>query len=210
MKQDPYKKIAGYYDRAVEPFIRSLRRYGMKVASGEAGMRVLEVGCGTGTNLEMYQRRGCEIYGIDLSPTMIETARAKLGNDANLVLGDASDMPFDDDFFDLAIAMLTLHEMSSGMRDPVLREMKRVIKKTGRVLLIDYHPGPLGFPVGWINRLVIWFFEIAAGWDHFKNFRNFIAAKGLPVLIAASGLEVKKKKILGGGNLAVILAGKTS
>jgi ubiquinone/menaquinone biosynthesis C-methylase UbiE len=210
MKQDPYKKIAGYYDRSVEPFVRSLRKYGLKVAPAGAGMRVLEVGCGTGTNLKMYHRRGCDVYGIDLSPTMIEAAKAKLGEKANLVLGDASDMPFDDDFFDLAIAMLTLHEMPSGMRDPVIREMKRVIKKSGRILLIDYHPGPLGFPGGWANRLVIWFFEIAAGWNHFKNFRNFIAAKGLPALIAAGDLEVKKKKILGGGNLAVILAGKTS
>ena len=209
MKKDPYKKIARGYDRAVEPFVRSLRQYGLKTAPAREGMRVLEVGCGTGTNLEMYRRLGCEVYGIDLSATMLGAAQNKLGEDATLVLGDASDMPFDDDLFDLAIAMLTLHEMPAKMRDPVLREMKRVIKKQGRILIIDYHPGPLHFPAGWMNRLVIWFFEIAAGWQHFKNFRNFISRKGLPPLISQNELTVKKKRILGGGNLAVILAGKS-
>ncbi len=209
MKKDPYKKIARGYDRAVEPFVRSLRQYGLKTAPAREGMRVLEVGCGTGTNLEMYRRLGCEVYGIDLSATMLGAAQSKLGEEATLILGDASDMPFDDDFFDLAIAMLTLHEMPEKMRHPVLREMKRVIKKQGRILMIDYHPGPLHFPAGWMNRLVIWFFETAAGWEHFKNFRNFIRRKGLPPLVSQNELTVKKKRILGGGNLAVILAGKS-
>ncbi len=210
MRGDAYKRIAGFYDRSVEPFIRSLRKYGMKVAPGRRGLRVLEVGCGTGTNLEMYCRRGSEVYGIDMSPTMLQAAKTKLGEDAMLILGDASDMPFDDDYFDLAIAMLTLHEMPAGMRDPVIREMKRVLKRSGQILLIDYHPGRLEFPSGWINRLVIWFFEIAAGWTHFKNFRNFMARKGLPPLIEKNDLEVKKKKILGGGNLIVVVSGRKS
>lgn len=206
MKKDPYKRIAGIYDKYVDRFSHSLRLIGLKRAPARKGMRVLEVGCGTGTYLELYRSHGCDVYGIDMSPSMLEQAEKKLGPDVALHLGDASDMPYEDDFFDLVIAMLTLHEMPHEMRNPVISEMKRVVKNDGRIMLIDYHPGPIGFPVGWFNRMIILFFEIAAGREHFRNFRNFISLKGLRVVLAGSGLEIQREKIFGGGNLTVILA----
>ncbi|MBC8440144.1 MAG: class I SAM-dependent methyltransferase [Deltaproteobacteria bacterium] len=80
------------------------------------GMRVFEVGCGTGTNLKLYQQAGCEVYGIDLSPSMVKAASKKLGEQADIKLGDASQMPYSDGYFDLVIAMLTLHEMPNSIR----------------------------------------------------------------------------------------------
>jgi len=207
MNKDPYRKIAGLYDKYVEPASRSLRKVGLKYVPARDGMRVLEVGCGTGTNLELYQNRGCEIYGIDLSPSMLKHAKEKLGPEAVLHLGDAREMPFEDNYFDLVIAMLVLHEMPHEMRNPVINEMKRVVDDKGQIMIIDYHPGPLKFPEGWFNRLIILFFEIAAGREHFRNFRNFLSHKGLHALLS-DGLEIKKEKILAGGNLAVIIAKK--
>lgn len=206
MNKDPYRKIAGLYDKYVEPASRSLRKVGLRLAPAGKGMRILEVGCGTGTNLELYQRHGCEIYGIDLSPSMIAQAKNKLGPDVVLHLGDARNMPFEDNYFDLVIAMLTLHEMPQEMRNPVVNEMRRVVADNGRIMIIDYHPGPLNFPGGWINRMVILFFEIAAGREHFRNFRNFISRKGLQAVLSGGNLEIQKEKILGGGTLTVVLA----
>ena len=68
---DPYRRIARFYDAMVEPFNATLRRYVVKVARPKEGMKVLEVGCGTGTNLELFADAGCEIAGIDLSPSMM-------------------------------------------------------------------------------------------------------------------------------------------
>ncbi len=206
MKGDPYKRIAGFYDKFVEPVSHSLRKYGLKIAPPRKGMRVLEVGCGTGSNLELYQRNGCEVYGIDMSPSMLEHAETKLGTEVMLHLGDASEMPYEDNFFDLVIVMLTLHEMPDNMRQPVLGEMKRVVKMEGRIMLIDYHPGPYKFPMGWITRMIIWFFEIAAGITHFRNFRNFIANNGLSDLLGKGNLQIQKERILGGGNITIVLA----
>jgi hypothetical protein len=72
-------------------------------------------------------------------------------------------------------------------------------------LLIDYHPGPIQPFKGWINKSVITLAEIAAGREHFKNYRNFMANKGLPALISTHGLSVEKEKIVSGGNIALFL-----
>jgi ubiquinone/menaquinone biosynthesis C-methylase UbiE len=62
MKADPYKKSAAKYDTFVEPFNKALRQIGLKLYPPKKGMRVLDVGCGTGTTLQLYQKAGCIGY----------------------------------------------------------------------------------------------------------------------------------------------------
>ena len=78
----------------------------------------------------MYQRYGCRLYGIDTSQSMLEAAKARLGESAELRLADATQMPFESGFFDLAICMLALHEMDESVRSTVIGEIKRVMKTT--------------------------------------------------------------------------------
>jgi ubiquinone/menaquinone biosynthesis C-methylase UbiE len=101
--------------------------------------------------------------------------------------------------------MLTLHEMPISIRPAVMSEMIRVLKQDGRILLIDFHPGPIRFPKGWFYKAVILCFEIAAGREHFRNYRDFLASKGLSRLISSHGLSVEKKKIVSGGNIGLFL-----
>jgi len=202
---DPYRRIARFYDAVVEPFNASLRRYVAYVAGPKTGMRVLEVGCGTGTNLELFAEAGCEVAGVDLSPSMMDLAKKKLGDRADLRLGDAAEMPFADNSFDLVLSFLTLHEMPPAVRTPVMKEIVRVAGADGRALFIDYYPGRFSFPKGWFYRAVILAIEFGAGWEHFQNHRDFLARKGLPALIEAHGLSVTKEKILAGGNIQVVL-----
>ena len=82
-------------------------------------------------------------------------------------------------------------------------EMMRVIKKEGRILIVDFHPGSIHFPQGWFYKAVIFFFEVAAGYEHFKNFRKFISLNGIPGLIESQSLILEKVKIVGGGNLGI-------
>ena len=56
--------------------------------------RILDVGCGTGTQLTLYKKTGCTLFGIDASPAMLRIARRKLGETADLRLGDAANMAF--------------------------------------------------------------------------------------------------------------------
>jgi len=155
MGKDPYKKIAKTYDRCVEPSIAVIRQIGIKMYTPKDGMHVLDVGCGTGTNLMLYHEAGCNIFGIDLSPAMVEVAQKKLGDRAEIRIGDASKMPYSDDSFDLVTGIFTLHEMPSQIRSTVINEMVRVVKHGDRILLIDYHLGPIHFPKGWMYKALI-------------------------------------------------------
>ena len=206
---EPYERFAPIYDLVVEPFNASLRKYVLHIAQPEEGMKVLEVGCGTGANLALFAGKGCAVSGIDLAPPMLEQAKKKLGDEADLRHGDASAMPFDDNSFDLVLAFLTIHEMPAEVRSNVVAEMARVVTTKGRLLFVDFHQGPYSFPKGWIYRSVIVPIEIAAGREHFRNHRDFLSKDGLPGLIKENGLHVEKEKQTGGGTMLVATARKT-
>lgn len=209
MSEDPYAKTAKGYDSVVEPFVRKLRTIGMKMFPLHRGVSVLDVGCGTGTHLDIYQKTGCRVFGIDSSPAMLDVAQMKLAGRAKLHLGDASRMPFPDESFDLVQAVLVLHEMPAPIRSLVVDEAKRVMKKNGRFLVIDYHPVSVQLPTGWPYKIVITLLEILAGWEHFRNYRDFIASGGLLPLIAQNGLQVDKRRVVGGGTLGLYLLSRS-
>jgi ubiquinone/menaquinone biosynthesis C-methylase UbiE len=205
MGKDPYKKIARKYDRYVEPSLALIRQIGIRMYTPIEGMHVLDVGCGTGTNLMLYHEAGCKIFGIDLSPTMVGEAQKKLGDRAEIRLGDASKMPYSDDSFDLVTGIFTLHEMPNQIRPAVINEMVRVMKHGGRILLIDYHLGAIRFPKGWMYKAIILFFEIMAGREHFRNYRDFLSRNCLLNLISTKNLKLLNEKIVSGGNIALFL-----
>ncbi len=209
MTHDPYRRLAKVYDACTEPFNAGLRHMGLKLAMPRPDQRVLEVGCGTGTNLLHYQQAGSEVFGIDLSPRMLAQAHRKLGSRARLHQGDAARLPYPDAVFDLAVAMLTLHEMPRSKRSVVMEEMARVVKAEGQLLLVDFHPGPLQFPRGYGIKPFILMIERLAGREHFRNYCDFITRGGLPPLLDAAGLQIDRQRIISGGNL-VLLRVRTS
>lgn len=204
MVKDPYRKIAKVYDSLVDPMNAPLRNIARRMHPPTEGKSVLDVGCGTGTTLDMYERAGCEVFGVDLSLSMLEKARMRLGERAHLRHADATEMPFEDDRFDLVVTMFTLHEMSLETRNKVIDEMTRVVNPSGRMLLIDFHGGPYRFPKGWFFKIVFYAMEIGAGREHFRNYRGFMSLQGLNGLIDSRPLTVEESKIVSGGNVALL------
>ena len=207
---DPYRISARFYDSLFESMNQGLRLIGLRLYLPRAGTAILDVGCGTGAHLTMYQRYNTSLSGIDSSPSMLSLARKRLGNSADLRLADAAKMPFPSSTFDLVLAMLSLHEMAQKERAQVLTEMMRVMKDDGRTLLIDFHPGRVSTLQGWWTRVVILLSEIAAGRKHFRHFRQFMRLGGLPPLLQEAGLEIEKQRVVAGGPLALFLARKPS
>ena len=205
MKKDPYHRTANWYDTLFQSVNAGLVAMSMKMFPPVPGTSVLDVGCGTGIQLSHYQRAGCEICGIDPSPAMLNVARKKLGCNAKLHLGDAANMHFENDSFNLVTAMLVLHEMSPKNRDLVVAEIKRVTITNGRILIIDYHAGPLQPPKGWFSKAFITISEIGAGREHYQNYRDFMARKGVSSLVSNHGLIIEQQRIVSGGNLGLFL-----
>ena len=188
--KDQYKNIAKWYDNIFEPLNSGLRNIGLNMFPVEAGMNILDIGCGTGAHLKIYQDENCNIYGVDISAAMIEMARVRLGEKAILLLGSATELNFGNVQFDLILCSTVLHEMSQNIREEVLSEVKRVLKDSGRILLIDFHPGPINKFRGVYSKIIITIAEVLAGRDHYRNYRHFLRNGGLPGLIHSSGLKI--------------------
>ena len=139
---------------------------------------------------------------------MLKVAQNKLGDEAELKLCDATKTGFEDNKFDLILSSTVLHEMPQQVRIDVLKETKRILKNDGRILLIDFHPGPIKKFKGVYSKIIITISEILAGREHYKNYRHFIKNGGLSGLIESLGFEVVDQKIVSGGNFGIILLKK--
>ena len=116
---------------------------------GVSGGRVLDVGTGTG-RLAIEFAKGIpavEVVGLDLSDVALELARdnaqeSQASSRVSFERGDAEDMPFGDDTFDLVISGNTLHLLENPVR--MFNEIQRVLKLGGRFLVSDFRRSWLG------------------------------------------------------------------
>ena len=208
MAKDAYKFVAPLYDYVIGAMDKPNKRLRIRLAPPSPGLMVLDVGCGTGSDLELYHQGGCEIHGVDISPAMVKVARRKFGENVDLRVCDASQIPYEDQTFDLVLSTFTFHEMPHELRAEVLQEMIRVLKKDGRLLLTDFSPGPYPFPMGWLTRFGNLIMECIAGWEHLTNGLDFLKRGGLEGLIETFPLRVERSKIISAGNLLFMLLSK--
>ncbi len=101
--------------------------------------RVLDVACGTGTVSFALAPQAREVVGIDISPGMLAKARAIRHHrgirNVHFVLGQAEHLPFRDEQFDAAVCRLAIHHFPRPELE--IREMARVLKPGGRLVILD-------------------------------------------------------------------------
>ena len=111
----------------------------LALAGDVAGRRILDAGCGSGPLFAALRDRGAIVTGFDSSTGMLEQARQRLGDDADLqVAALGSPLPFPDGAFDDVIAALVLHYLEDW--GPALAELRRVLKPGGRLIASVDHP----------------------------------------------------------------------
>ena len=199
---DPYRRIAGYYDRLVEPMQAGVRKVALEVLPPRPGWHVLDVGCGTGTGLIPYLEAGCHVTGADVSAAMLKQASARLGERAKLYLTTSGEpLPEENNRFDLTLTTLVIHEVPVEARTDFLLEMARVTKPEGRMLLTDFRFGSLRGWRGPALRTATAVIERLSG--HYSGYRSFKAGGGVPAAVDAAGLVVEREKIVAGGNMAL-------
>ena len=101
-------------------------------------LKVLDVGCGTGTFTAMFLNLGFELYGLDISRICIEYARNKYSN-IQFEQGDIEDTRFEDSSFDVILLSGILHHFPDMAR--VVEECYRILRKGGCILAYDPHRG---------------------------------------------------------------------
>jgi len=121
----------GYHDLIDELEAEFVRRFA-------TGKDVLEVGCGTGLVLSRIAGFAHCARGVDLSPRMLDHARAR---QLDVQLGSATDLPFDDDTFDVSCSFKVLAHVQDI--ELALAEMARVVRPGGHVIAEFYNPWSL-------------------------------------------------------------------
>lgn len=108
----------------------------IEFAQFEQGMKVLDIGIGTGLLTERMPL-GLELYGIDISPKMMEKLREK-NLSVKLAVGSFRDIPYSKLFFDRIISTFAFHHLTPEEKEDAFTEMDRVLKPGGYLVIGDF------------------------------------------------------------------------
>ena len=170
------------------------------------GQRVLDVCCGTGNLTAMLVAVGCQVVGVDGSPTMLSYAQRKRIA-AEFQLMDATRLPFNCEF-DAAVISIALHEMPSHVREKVWASMRRAVRPQGRLIALDYAvPQPISLSAR-IARSLMERDErslLSIHREHYVNFQEFMRNGGLRAWIQEHNEEVETEYDFWGGTVAAMI-----
>jgi len=117
--------------------------------AGARGLKVLEIGCGMGTDGAQFAKAGADYTGIDLTEAAIELARKRFALshlNGEFRVSDAENLDFADESFDLIYSHGVLHHTPDI--EAAVREIHRVLKPGGRAIVMLYHRGSYNYRVG--------------------------------------------------------------
>ena len=138
--REGYDRWATIYDREANPLI-GLEEPVVREALGDvAGLRVLDLGCGTGRHAVWLAKAGAAVTGVDFSEGMLEEARRKPGAESVRFLAHdlCQPLPFEDGAFDRVVSGLVLEHLSE--LGPFFAEARRVLRREGRAVVSAMHP----------------------------------------------------------------------
>lgn len=178
-----YDRIAPVYDLLDGIYELSWKRRLREALFAHARGRILDVGVGTGCNIPFYPE-GCKVVGIDMSERMLDRARERareLGRPMTLRPMNLLSLDFPDASFDTVSATFVLLCLPEALQEPALRELRRVTKPGGRVLLLDYRRSPRAGLRLFRQCLAPWLkWAFAATFD--ATTERYLAAAGLATI----------------------------
>ena len=153
--------LRNFYDQHICPHIidffmnmNIIKKQRLKVIPNAKG-KVLEIGIGSGSNLEFYdQNKVSKIYALDPHPKLEKMTKKKakeLGIEIEFFPVMAEKIPLEDHFFDTIVCTYTLCSIEEPIK--ALKEIKRVLKPVGQYIFSEHGLAPEENVVRWQNRL---------------------------------------------------------
>ncbi|MHC1682469.1 MAG: class I SAM-dependent methyltransferase [Clostridiaceae bacterium] len=134
----------------LEEVIRFVARNYYK--TNRSNVRLLDFGCGTGAVSWYIAREGFDAYGFDGSETAIKKAKNRMKEEnvgANLIVADAGNLPYDDEFFDGVIDSAVIYANNLEQIPSILKEINRVLKNGGKLFSTGlFNKNTTGFGTG--------------------------------------------------------------
>jgi len=182
--------------RALTPFYDFIQRWVVRdtryksrlieQAGIQAGHRVMDLGCGTGTLAIMVKQAHpkAEVFGLDADPEMLKVAHLKSKREATEIKFDEGmtfNLPYPRDSFDRVLSSIMIHHLKTPHKEKTAREIHRVLKPAGQLHVIDF-----GKPSTFYGRLLGPFLH------KFEEANDNIDGR-LPFIFEQAGLKVQEK-----------------
>jgi len=189
--EEKYYSLLKMYARVLAPFydtvtvvISGVRDKVVEFVDARSGSKILDVATGTGKQAFAFAKKGYYVTGIDLSEDMLKVAIKKNNyENVKFEIADATNLPFEDSSFDVSCVSFALHDMILTIREKTLKEMVRVTKPKGTIMVIDY-----ALPRNKISRFLV--YNIAKLYEPY--YPEFIKSD-LEGLLRKSGIEVRER-----------------
>ena len=134
-----YRAWASSYDRDLNPMLALEKRFLETLLPPVAGLDVVDLGCGTGRWLEIFQgMRPRSLLGVDSSVEMLQVAREKLGAGTKFAQGDCADVCFEPCSADVVLCNFVLSYVEDA--GAFLAKVKKMLRAGGSVFVTDVHP----------------------------------------------------------------------
>jgi len=206
MKKKKYYSLLKKYTRILAPYYDTVTKFlslgresrlrdkVVDFTCARNGSRILDVCTGTGKQAFAFAKKGYDVIGIDLSEDMLKVAKKNnIYQNVKFEVTDATNLPFEDNSFDVSCVSFALHDMILTIREKALKEIVRVTKPKGTIMIVDY-----ALPKNKMSRFLIYNFV-----KSYEPYYPEFIKSDLEALLKKSGIKIKEKLpvFLGAGRI---------